>query len=175
VPLHLSQISIFIRKVGQRIHKVSYMRVTILLFLMTLASHSSAQEIGPFSQCSNSDNPTACAVEEVINQALGEMPPLSYPLTRNEEDVLAEQIQKCWKPKTKYSASIVLNIKMNNDGTVQHDSIKLVSSFEEKDKLLVKKGFDEAKKALIDCENGGYNLPLEKYEHWQEIEMSFNF
>jgi hypothetical protein len=172
MPLHLSQISIFIRKVGQSIHKVSNMRVIILLFLMTLASHSSAQEIGP---CPDADSPTACAVEEAVNQALGAMPPLSPPLTRNEEDVLAEQIQKCWKPKTKYSASIVLNIKMNNDGTVQHDSIKLVSSFEEKDKLLVNEVFDEAKKALIDCENGGYNLPLEKYEHWQEIEMTFQF
>ena len=148
------------------------MRIILLLFLMMLASHSSSEEIGP---CPDADNRTACAVEEAVNQALGEMPPLSYPLTRNEEDVLAEQIQKCWKPKTKYSASIVLNIKMNNDGTVQHDSVRLLSSFEEKDKLLVKKGFDEAKKALIDCENGGYNLPLEKYEHWQEIEMSFNF
>ena len=150
------------------------MRAILLLFLMTLASHSSSEEIGPFSQCSNSDSPTACAVEEALNQALGAMPPFSPPLTRIEEDVLAEQIQKCWKPKTKYSASIVLNIKMNNDGTVQHDSIKLVSSFAEKDKLLVNEVFDEAKKALIDCENGGYNLPLEKYEHWQEIEMSFN-
>ena len=139
---------------------------------MTLASHSSAQEIGP---CPDADNRTACAVEEVVNQALGAMPPLSPPLTRIEEDVLAEQIKKCWKPKTKYSASIVLDIKMNNDGTVQHDSIRLLSSFEEKDKLLVNAVFDEAKKALIDCENGGYNLPLEKYEHWQEIEMSFNF
>ena len=152
------------------------MRIILLLFLMTIASHSSAQEIGPFSQCSNSDNPTACAVEEVINQALGDtMLPDSYPLTKNEEDLLVEQIKKCWKPKTKYSASIVLNIKMNNDGTVQHDSIKLVSSFEEKDKLLVNELFDEAKKALINCENGGYNLPLEKYEHWKEIEMNFNF
>lgn len=149
------------------------MRIIPLLFLMTLASHSSAQEIGP---CPDADNRTACAVEEAVNQALdGAMLPDSYPLTTIEEEVVSEQINKCWKPKTKYSASIVLKVKMNNDGTVQHDSIKLVSSFEEKDKLLVNEVFDEAKKALIDCENGGYNLPLEKYEHWQEIEMTFQF
>ena len=64
---------------------------------------------------------------------------------------------------------------MNSDGTVQHDSIKLLNSFEEKDKLLVNEVFDEAKKALINCENGENNLPFEKYEHWKEIEMSFNF
>ena len=40
---------------------------------------------------------------------------------------------------------------MNCDGKVQHDSVKLLSSFEEKDKLLVNEVFDEAKKALIDC------------------------
>jgi len=148
------------------------MRIILLLFLMTLASHSSSEEIGP---CPDADSRTACAVEEVLNQALGAMPPLSPPLTKNEEDVLVEQINKCWKPKTKYSVSIVLKVKMNRDGTVQHDSINLLSSFEEKDKLLVNELFDEAKKALINCENGGYNLPLEKYEHWKEIEMNFNF
>jgi len=172
MPLRFSQISIFIHKVGQRTHKVSHMRVIILLFLIMLASQSSSEEIGP---CPDADSPTACAVEEAVNQALGAMPPFSPPLTRTEEEVLAEQIKKCWKPKTKYSASIMLKVKMNNDGTVQHDSVRLLSSFEEKDKLLVNKVFDEAKKALIDCENGGYNLPLEKYEHWQEIEMTFQF
>ena len=75
------------------------MHVIILLFLMALASQSSAEEVDP---CPDSDNRTACAVEEVINQALGEtMLPDSYPLTWTEEDVLVEQINKCWKPKTK--------------------------------------------------------------------------
>ena len=149
------------------------MRAIMLLFMMTFTPQSSAKEIGP---CPDADNWTACAVEEAINQALGgAMLPVSPPLTKNEEEVLVEQINKCWKPKTKYSVSIVLKVKMNNDGTVQHDSIKLLSSFGEKDKLLVNEVLDEAKKALINCENGENNLPFEKYEHWKEIEMSFNF
>ena len=82
MPLHLSQISIFIRKVRQRIHKVSHMRVIILLFLMAFASHSSSEEMGP---CPDADSPTACAVEEAVNQALGAMPPFSAMAGRSSQ------------------------------------------------------------------------------------------
>ncbi|MDG2295943.1 MAG: hypothetical protein P8L41_09715 [Paracoccaceae bacterium] len=151
------------------------MRIILLLFLMTLASISSAEEIGP---CPDSDSGLECMAEEAIKQALGELDeaiPNSPPLTMNEVEVLVAQVKKCLKPATKYSASIVVNIKMNNDGTVKRDSVRLLGSFEEKDKLLINKVFDEAKFALFKCENDGYNLPLEKYEHWKEIEIHFDF
>ena len=31
-----------------------------------------------------------------------------------------------------------------------------------------------ARRAILRCQKGGYNLPVEKYEHWREIEMTFN-
>ncbi|MEK6216507.1 MAG: energy transducer TonB, partial [Boseongicola sp.] len=34
--------------------------------------------------------------------------------------------------------------------------------------------FDAARRAILRCQKGGFPLPVEKYEHWRDIEMTFN-
>jgi hypothetical protein len=38
----------------------------------------------------------------------------------------------------------------------------------------VETAFQAARRAVLRCEQGGYDLPEEKYEHWQRIEMVFD-
>ena len=38
----------------------------------------------------------------------------------------------------------------------------------------VQTAFQAARRAVLRCEKGGYDLPAEKYEQWKEIEMTFN-
>jgi hypothetical protein len=37
-----------------------------------------------------------------------------------------------------------------------------------------KQAFEAARRAIIRCGNDGFDLPVEKYDHWRDIEMTFN-
>ena len=34
--------------------------------------------------------------------------------------------------------------------------------------------FEAARRAVLRCQRGGFDLPIEKYDHWRDIEMTFN-
>jgi len=62
---------------------------------------------------------------------------------------------------------------MTPEGKVKPGSLRLVSSQGGADSA-TKTAFQAARRAVLRCQKGGYNLPTDKYEHWREIEMTFN-
>ena len=119
---------------------------------------------------------TEAAVAAALADAIGETAPKGPPLTRTEEDTLRVAVQKCWVVDIGSPAAnvtVVLGMQMTPEGKVKPGSLRLISSQGGADSA-AKTAFQAARRAVLRCQKGGYNLPTEKYEHWREIEMTFN-
>jgi hypothetical protein len=119
---------------------------------------------------------TEAAVAAALADAIGETAPTGPPLTQTEEDTLRVAVQKCWVVDIGSPAAnvtVVLGMQMTPEGKVKTGSLRLVSSQGGADSA-AKTAFQAARRAVLRCQKGGYNLPTEKYEHWREIEMTFN-
>jgi len=119
---------------------------------------------------------TEAAVAAALADAIGETAPKGPPLTQTEEDTLRVAVQKCWVVDIGSPAAnvtVVLGMQMTPEGKVKPGSLRLVSSQGGADSA-AKTAFQAARRAVLRCQKGGYNLPTEKYEHWREIEMTFN-
>jgi hypothetical protein len=62
---------------------------------------------------------------------------------------------------------------MDRDGNPRTDTIRLVSGAGEGGAAR-ERAFEAARRAIIRCARGGYDLPPESYEQWREIEITFD-
>ncbi len=98
------------------------------------------------------------------------------PLTQGERDALRVAVQTCWQVDVGSEAAnitVVIGMSMDRDGKVVNGSLKLLSS-EGGSGRAAEIAFQAARRAILRCQRGGYQLPVEKYDHWREIEMTFN-
>lgn len=97
------------------------------------------------------------------------------PLTQGEENGLIDAISECWTVDLGAASgkvTVVVSVALNRDGTLAA-SPKFVSG-QNGDQRAIDVAFRNARTAVISCGRGGFDLPEEKYEHWREIEMTFN-
>jgi len=101
----------------------------------------------------------------------------SSPITRQEKGAFILGIQKCWNVGAlgtdALAVSVVVGFQMEQDAKPIISSIKMVSAKGGSGDA-VKRAYDAARRAIIICGNNGYNLPLDKYDQWREVEVSFN-
>ncbi|MEM7709992.1 MAG: hypothetical protein AAF264_04440 [Pseudomonadota bacterium] len=98
------------------------------------------------------------------------------PLTPGERDGLRVAVQGCWvvDPGAPSARAIVtVGVEMDREGNPRTDTIRLVSS-EGEGGAASERAFEAARRAIIRCARGGYDLPAEKYEQWRQIEMTFD-
>ena len=62
---------------------------------------------------------------------------------------------------------------MAETGVPDTGSIRLVSSTGGSD-ASTRQAFEAARRAIIRCGTRGFPLPVEKYDSWRDIEMTFN-
>jgi len=85
-------------------------------------------------------------------------------------------VQQCWVVDVGSQAAnvtVVVGMSMERDGTVRPGSLKLISS-SGGDGGAVQVAFQAARRAILRCQRGGYDLPTDKYDRWRDIEMTFN-
>ena len=103
--------------------------------------------------------------------------PAGPPLSAGEKESLRVAVSSCWNVGSLSSAAlattVVVAVSLTPDGKPQIDTIRMVSS-SGGDGGAAKQAFEAARRAIIRCGAKGYNLPTEKYDHWREIEMTFN-
>jgi hypothetical protein len=123
---------------------------------------------------------TQRAVDDILAQVTGggESAPAAGapPLSLGERDALRIAVQDCWVVDVGSQAAnvtVVLGMEMNRDGTLVDGSLRLISA-EGGSGRAVDTAFQAARRAVLRCQRGGYDLPEEKYEHWQRIEMVFD-
>ncbi|CUH52057.1 hypothetical protein [Shimia marina] len=131
--------------------------------------------------------PSPAATEDAIAAALAEANaattqtsetprgPSGPPLTRGEKDGLRVAVQQCWIVDVGSRAAdvtVVVGVSLDQDGKVQGD-VRLLSA-QGGDDTAVQTAFQSARRAVLRCQKTGYDLPVEKYDHWRDVEITFN-
>lgn len=120
----------------------------------------------------------AAALAEVVSESDNAAPlPIGSRLSPGEENALRLAVKNCWNlgaaSTEVMSTKVTVFVAMNQDGTPQNGSIQLMSHTGGSESS-AKKAFEAARRAIIRCGASGYNLPIEKYDQWQNIEITFN-
>ena len=129
--------------------------------------------------------PAADPVDTAVAAALASTPapasapaaaPSGPPLSGGEKDALRVAVQNCWSVDVgsqSANVTVTVAVSMNRDGTVVGGQVTQVSA-SGGDDTAQRTAFEKARRAILRCQRGGFPLPAEKYDHWREIEMTFN-
>lgn len=134
--------------------------------------------------------PPASDTSAAINSALAEAltapetptqspatAPSGPPLSSGEREGLRVSVSKYWNVGSLSSealaTTVVVSVRLAPDGTPDIGSIRLLSSSGGSGQA-ARQAFEAARRAIIRAGSSGFDLPAEKYAHWQEIEMTFN-
>lgn len=120
-------------------------------------------------------NAIAAAVSEA-NEDVSQRTPTGPPLTGGETDAFRVAVGGCWvvDPGARSAGvKVTVSFSLGRDGKVVANDIRQVSATGG-DAATQRAAFQAARRAILRCQKGGYPLPVEKYEHWRDIEMTFN-
>lgn len=98
------------------------------------------------------------------------------PITAERMLGFRDQLSACWAINVDSPAAdivVTLGLELNRDGTVDANSIVLISHSGGTSSD-VRLAFAAARRAVLRCQKGGYNLPPEKYELWRKVEITFD-
>ena len=126
-------------------------------------------------------NSVALALQEALSAPRPETATPSYPsgfqMTSDTKTVILRDLKPCWKVDVgSLSADIVVTLrwKMSPDGKLVAGSLRMIDS-EGGDGSALRSAVQIAKSTVFRCGNRmGANLPPEKYDEWQEIEVRFD-
>ncbi|MGH1576427.1 cell envelope biogenesis protein TolA [Planktotalea sp.] len=131
-------------------------------------------------ETAQSEPDTSAAVNAALAEALAEPAASDAPsgpaLTAGETNALRLAVQNCWVVDVGSQAanvSVVVGMSMDLRGKVIPGSLRLVSS-KGGEGVAIETAYQAARRAVLRCQQEGYDLPEEKYEQWKEIEMTFN-
>ncbi len=97
-------------------------------------------------------------------------------MTQGETDAFRISVQKCWVVDVGSEAAnvtVTVAMSLDRDGMVDGGSLKLISSNGGSDRA-ANTAFNAARRAILRCQKDGYKLPVDKYDHWRDIEITFN-
>lgn len=117
------------------------------------------------------------ATNAAVAAALAEetVTPSGPPLTQGEKDSMRVSVQKCWVVDVGSQAAnvtVTVAFSLDRNGKVS-SAIELLSS-EGGEGQVVNAAYEAARRAILRCQKTGYKLPIEKYDHWRDIEITFN-
>jgi len=103
--------------------------------------------------------------------------PSGPPLTSGEKDGLRLAVQKCWNVGSLSSdamrVTVTVGVSLGRDGKILAGSVHMISSTDATN-AASNQAYEAARRAIIRCGAKGFDLPVEKYDHWRDIEMTFN-
>ncbi len=120
--------------------------------------------------------------EDAINDALAEAlgngsEPSGPPLTSGEKDAMRVAVSQCWNVGSLSTDAlqtvVVVGFSLSRDGKVVGGSLKMLDS-SGGTAASAKQAYEAARRAILRCGSKGYDLPADKYSHWQDIEITFN-
>jgi hypothetical protein len=117
-------------------------------------------------------------VNDALAAALAETPatPSGPPLTQGEKDALRISVQECWVVDVGSQAAnvtVTVAMSLDRDGRVVGGSLRRLSATGGNENA-ANVAYEAARRAILRCQRGGYNLPIEKYDHWRDVEITFN-
>lgn len=119
----------------------------------------------------------AAAVAEAVTTPAPPAVPSGPPLSSGEVDGLIADVRACWNIGALSSEAqrtvVTISVTLGQDGRPDAGSIRLIDSAGGSD-ASVGQAFEAGRRAILRCGANGFNLPPEKYDQWQTIEMVFN-
>lgn len=119
------------------------------------------------------------SVEAALEAALAAQPspaPLGPGLTGSERETFRLSVRACWNvdPGAEWArVSVKVGFSLTRDGKVD-GNVRLVG-FEGGSEAQANTAFLVARRAILRCQgSGGYRLPAEKYDHWRDVEITFD-
>ena len=128
----------------------------------------------PISNSSASDDLTfsngiATALADALNNI-----PSSPPLTDFERESFIQAVNYCWNVDPgSQAARVTVTVAFNLDqaGRIQGDVRQVASDGGTSGSQSI--AFQAARRAILRCGAAGYDLPVDKYDQWKEIEATF--
>lgn len=126
--------------------------------------------------------PADTAIADALAEATAEISPervtpTGPPLSVGEKDALRVSVQNCWNvgslSSEALSTTVVVTVTMQKSGKPDNASVRMLS-FSGGSEAAASQAYEAARRAIIRCGSGGFDLPVDKYSQWQEIEMTFN-
>ena len=118
----------------------------------------------------------AAALEAALNAPTpAPAVPVGPPMTGAERDSFRIAVNRCWNVDPGSVAARVtveVGFSLNRDGTVAGNEVRLLSS--NGDQSATTTAFEAARRAILRCQSGGYDLPAEKYDQWQDVVITFD-
>jgi hypothetical protein len=127
-------------------------------------------------------NAAADAASALVAEATAKTPaapkrPTGPPMSAGEKDALRVAVQQCWNTGSMSTAAqrtkVTVGVSMNQDGTPIVGSIKLLGS-SGGTAASAEQAFQTARRAIIICGKSGFQLPVEKFDAWRDIEIGFD-
>ncbi len=127
----------------------------------------------------------ASEIEKAIAKAQAEAtastapaaPPVGPPLSEPEKDGLRLAVQKCWNVGSLSSdalrVTVTVAVSLGRDGKPLAGSLRMISAIGGAGGVAAQ-AYEAARRAILRCGAKGFALPAAKYDHWREIEMTFN-
>lgn len=123
------------------------------------------------------NNTAADALQAALAEAAQDTRPTGQPLSSGETNALRLAVSSCWNVGSLSSdalrSTVVVGFSMQENGKPVNTSIHMIRSTGG-DSNAATQAYESARRAIIRCGARGYDLPVEKYEQWREIEMTFN-
>jgi len=131
--------------------------------------------VEPGSDDQDSAVDDAIAGLEALIEQDGSVGPL---LTQGETEAFRLQVRRCWNVEVgTEAANVVVTIRFNMtpDNKVVPGSITQVAASGGSAEA-IRMAYDWGRRAILRCQvqGGGYQLPIEKYAQWQQVEVTFN-
>ena len=104
--------------------------------------------------------------------------PLGKKLTISEINAIRRQIERCWSVPAAIGAkdvqemSVQVRLKLNQDGTLRES--RIVDRFRMETNATYKAVAESALRAIRNPRCSRFNLPLQKFDVWKDMVLSFN-
>lgn len=97
---------------------------------------------------------------------------VSAELTTKDMARLRQEIAVCWQVNPDLPP-VTLRFSLDRSGEPQDASVRITHPKSGTD-AAIEQAFGLAKRAVLRCGRDGFTLPVEKYEKWRDIELTFD-
>lgn len=121
------------------------------------------------------ENDVAAALEAALGAAAAPAVAAGPPMTGAERDSFRLAVNRCWNVDPGSVAARVtveVGFSLSPDGSVIGSEVRLLSS--DGDQSATNTAFEAARRAILRCQSGGYQLPADKYDQWKDVVITFD-
>jgi hypothetical protein len=112
----------------------------------------------------------ACAGMTYAETAPAQLTSPAGPLPDDLAAQIGPVIAACWMPESPDLPVVTLNIRLTRESNISDVSLQSASSDTQ---MRVQRAYEAARRAVLRC-GGHLELPVEQYDVWRDIEMTFD-